>query len=58
MGVGAETPEPSAGGNGEGGAGADGSGTVSGAGWVRVAFWRELSAAGSIRDKDVYFCED
>ena len=38
MGVGAETPEPSAGGNGEGGAGADVSGTVSGAGWVRVAF--------------------
>jgi hypothetical protein len=25
---------------------------------VRVAFWRELSVAGSIRDKDVYFCED
>ena len=51
MGVGAETPELSAGGNGKGGVGADGSGTVSEAGWAREAFWRELSVAGSIRDK-------
>jgi hypothetical protein len=58
MGVGAETLELSAGGYSEGGAEAEGSDTVSVVGWVWVAFWRELSAAESIRDKEDSFCED
>jgi hypothetical protein len=43
-GVGAETLAASAGGYGDGATGAEGSDTISGAGWLSVAFWRELSA--------------
>lgn len=56
-GVGAETLEASAGGYGEGAMGAEGSDTISGAGWLGVAFWRELSAGAgeSIRNKEMRF---
>jgi hypothetical protein len=53
-GVGAETLEASAGGYGDGATGAEGSDTISGAGWLGVAFWREVSAGAgeSIRNKE------
>ena len=56
-GVGAETLEASAGGYGDGTTDAEGSETISGAGCVGVAFWRELSAGAgeSIRNKETRF---
>jgi hypothetical protein len=56
-GVSAETLEASAGGYGDGATGAEGSDTISGAGWVGVAFWREPSAGAgeSIRNKETWF---
>ena len=56
-GVGAETLEASAGGYGDGATGAEGSDTISGAGWLSVAFWIELSsgAGESIRNKETWF---
>lgn len=56
-GVGAETLEASAGGYGDGAMGAEGSDIISGAGWLSVAFWRELSAGAgeSIRNKETWF---
>lgn len=54
MGVGTETLEASAGGNGDGATEAEGSDTISRAGCVGVASWRELSAGAgeSIRNKE------
>ena len=56
-GVGAETLEASAGGYGDGATRAEGSDAISGAGWLGVAFWRELSAGAgeSIRNKETRF---
>lgn len=55
--MGAETLGASAGGYGDGAAGAEGSDTISGAGWLSVAFWGGLSAgaAESIRNKETWF---
>ena len=50
MGVGAEVPELSAGGFGEGTAGTAGSGSVSMAGCGVVEFWRAASVVGSMRE--------
>jgi hypothetical protein len=56
-GVGAETLEASAGGNGDGATGAEGSNKIPAAGWLSVAFWREVSAGAgeSIRNKETWF---